>query len=53
MWPDFAWGWNMGADMLLWAIWLIGFVAIVALICLTAGIENEPGSMPPSRRAHP
>lgn len=54
MWHDFAWGWNLGAHMLLWVLWLIGFVAIFAVICLIAGIEDEwPDLSSPDRRVHP
>jgi hypothetical protein len=42
----------MGAQLLLWVIWLIGLFAIVGLIWLTVEEQDEPGaSAPPGRRA--
>jgi hypothetical protein len=42
----------MAAQILLWALWLVGLVCIVGLICLTAGIEDEPRASAPPGRAH-
>jgi len=37
----------MGAQLLLWMIWLIGLFAIVGLIWVTADMEDEPHASPP------
>jgi hypothetical protein len=56
MWHSFEWGWDIGAQMLLWwSILLLGLITIVGLICVLAGIEEPPVNGPAvkavSRRA--